>query len=115
MGIGFTKLSMLTLYYRVFVNTTFRRVVIVLMVYVSLYTVATTIATILQCIPIKRAWDKTIPGRCVQPTVQWYSYAALNMAAGVTMFFLPMPMIKRLRLPRQQKVGLFLIFAVGFL
>lgn len=115
MGIGFTKLSILTLYYRVFANKRFRQVVIVLMVYVSLYTVATTVATILQCIPIKRAWDRTVPGTCVQPTAQWYSYAALNMAAEAIMFFLPMPMITRLHLPRQQKVGLFLIFAVGLL
>uniref|UniRef100_A0A093VQP1 Rhodopsin domain-containing protein n=1 Tax=Talaromyces marneffei PM1 TaxID=1077442 RepID=A0A093VQP1_TALMA len=113
MGIGFTKISILTLYYRVFVNKTFRQVVIVLMVYVSLYTVATTVATILQCIPIKRAWDRTVPGTCVQPTAQWYSYAALNMTAEVIMFFLPMPMLKRLHVPRQQKVDLFLIFAVG--
>lgn len=115
MGIGFTKLSILTLYYRVFAHQTFRRVVMVLIVYVSLYTLATTVATILQCIPVRRAWDKSIPGTCVQPTAQWYSYAALNMLAEVIMFFLPMPMIKRLHLPRQQKVGLFLIFAVGFL
>ena len=85
------------------------------MAYVALYTFATGVATILQCIPVEKAWNKAIPGTCVQPTAQWYSFAGLNMIAELLMFFLPMPMIKKLQLPRQQKIGLFLIFLVGLL
>jgi hypothetical protein len=103
------------IYYRVFANNTFRKILIGMIIYVSLYTVATGIATIFQCVPISRAWNKDVPGFCVQPTAQWYSFAALNILAELIMFFLPMPMIKRLQLPRQQKVGLFLIFALGLL
>jgi hypothetical protein len=86
-----------------------------MMVYVSLYTLSTGIATILQCVPLERAWNKSVPGWCVQPTAQWYSFAGLNISVEVIMFILPMPMIKKLRLPRQQKVGLFFIFALGLL
>lgn len=86
-----------------------------MIVYVSLYTISTGVATIFQCVPIARAWNKYIHGFCVQPTAQWYSFATLNISAEVIMFFLPMPMIKKLQLPRQQKIGLFIIFALGLL
>lgn len=114
-ALGFTKLSILTLYHRVFVEKQFRRILIGLMIYVALYTFATGIATILQCMPVERAWNKAIPGTCVPFLTQWYSFAGLNMIAELTMFFLPMPMIKKLQLPRQQKIGLFMIFLVGLL
>lgn len=86
-----------------------------MIVYVSLYTLATGIATIFQCVPIARAWNKDLSGFCVQPTAQWYSFAVFNILAELIIFFLPMPLIRKLQLPRQQKIGLFVIFALGLL
>jgi hypothetical protein len=85
------------------------------MVVVVLYGIATTFATTFQCTPVSRAWDKTIPGTCINITAFWYANAGYSIATDVIILILPMPVIWGLRLRKAQKIGLMGVFALGIL
>lgn len=113
--INLTKSSILLLYLRIFPNKPFRRAVYVLLVYVVGYATSSIVVTVLQCTPVARAWDRTLPGSCINLTAFWYANACTNVLGDFVILLLPMPVINSLHLPPRQKVGLMMIFALGSL
>lgn len=85
------------------------------MAYVLLYAIASIMATIFECTPIPRIWDKKIPGTCINLTAFWYSNAAANILGDICIFLLPLPVIRSLKLPSREKLGLTMVFCLGFL
>jgi hypothetical protein len=79
------------------------------------YGVASTAAAIFQCTPVARAWDKSIPGTCINITMNWYANAGFSIATDAIILLLPMPIISSLRLQANQKIGLMFIFGLGAL
>jgi hypothetical protein len=110
-----TKASIILLYLRLFVQKPFRIICRILMGFVITYGIATTLASIFQCTPIVRAWDKTTTGVCLNTTAFWFSNAALSIAGDVILIALPMPIIYKLKLKMNQKVSLMLVFCLGSL
>lgn len=89
--INMTKTSICLLYLRIFSTedkARFRRTVYIVMAYVLLYAVASIIATVFECIPVPRIWNKTIPGTCINLTAFWYANAAANMLGDICTYFL---------------------------
>ena len=116
--INLTKTSICLLYLRIFSTgdkVNFRRFVYCVMAYVLLYAFASIVATIFQCHPIERVWDKKIPGSCINLTAFWYANACANIIGDIGIFILPMPVIRSLNLPGREKWGLTMVFALGFL
>ena len=116
--INLTKTSICLLYLRIFSTVDklkFRRVVYCFMAYVLLYAFASIMATIFQCVPIERVWNKKVPGSCINLTAFWYANACANIIGDIGIFLLPMPVIRSLNLPRREKWGLTMVFALGFL
>jgi hypothetical protein len=62
---GFNKMAFLALYYRVFPMKQFRRACIVLGAISAAWTVSFVCVCLFQCTPIKRVYDRTIPGTCI--------------------------------------------------
>ncbi|OJI90944.1 hypothetical protein ASPTUDRAFT_52693 [Aspergillus tubingensis CBS 134.48] len=61
-----TKTSILAMYHRIFhIHQPTRIVVYVLGAITVIRAVSLIIASIFQCIPVARAWDKSHPGRCI--------------------------------------------------
>ncbi|KAL9035102.1 MAG: hypothetical protein Q9214_006742, partial [Letrouitia sp. 1 TL-2023] len=112
-SINLTKLSILLLYLRIFVGRTFKRFACGVMIYVVTYGFASIAATIFQCQPVRRAFDHTIPGHCLDVTAFWYSNASANVLGDLMIFALPWPLIYRLQLPPREKYILCLIFGLG--
>ena len=83
------------------------------MAYVILYAFASIVATIVQCTPIKRIWDHSVPGTCINLTAFWYANASANIIGDFLILALPMPVIRSLQLPRRQRLGLVMVFALG--
>ena len=50
---------------------------------------------------------------CVDAISGYTAHAALNVATDIFILILPIPGLKKLMLPRAQKVGLILVFALG--
>jgi hypothetical protein len=75
----------------------------------------TVLSAIFTCTPVAKFWDPTVPGHCFNFTALWFSNAAVNIITDLTLIILPIPVIASMRLPRKQKVGIWLILAVGSL
>ncbi|KAI1384364.1 uncharacterized protein F4822DRAFT_414886 [Hypoxylon trugodes] len=112
--INSTKASILFLYLRIFGNTKwFRLACRVMLVCVILYFVASVTATICQCVPITKAFDKSLEGTCIDNGRFWYANAGFSIASDVIILTLPMPLVYALQVPRVQKVALVMVFALG--
>ncbi|RYP93561.1 hypothetical protein DL770_000303 [Monosporascus sp. CRB-9-2] len=108
-----TKTSILLLYLRIFVQNWFRITCYVLLGSILTYMVAATASSIWQCSPVARAWDKSLPGTCIDITANWYANAGFSIATDVVILTLPMFPIYQSRLPSSQKLALMVVFALG--
>ncbi|KAK0938777.1 hypothetical protein LTR29_009627 [Friedmanniomyces endolithicus] len=110
---GFTKLTFCALYLRIFSQKGFATLVMVVSTIVAAGSLAFTLGTIFQCSPVHRAWDRRIPGHCLNNEAFWYSHAAFNIFFDIVVFIMPIPLIRTLKLARGQKTGLISIFCLG--
>ncbi|PGG99107.1 hypothetical protein GX51_06447 [Blastomyces parvus] len=111
--LNFCKMSILLLYRRIFVTRKFQIAVNIVFAFVVLYFISCVVANIFECTPIEKAWDHSIPGKCINLTAHWFSNAISTASSDIVTLLLPMPVIHRLRLPRRQKYALMGIFALG--
>lgn len=107
---GFTKLTFCFLYLRIFPQKYFNRLIIAIAAIIAVGSLAFTIGTIFQCVPVQKAWNRAMPGNCTNNTGFWYSHAAFNTFMDIVVYILPIPMIRTLKLARGQKTGLISIF-----
>lgn len=112
--INLTKTSILLLYLRIFVQRWFRIACYILMGIIIAYMIATFGASVWQCTPVPRAWDKSIPGTCVDITTNWYANAGFSISTDILILALPMYPIFMSHLRKTQKVAVVLMFALGF-
>lgn len=113
--INLTKISIGLLYMRIFPDKNFHHWVWAIIAFVGCYAIASIAATILECTPIVRVWDKSVAGRCINFTAFWYTNGSVNIATDLILWFLPHRMIRKLNMPRQQKIWLMGLFLLGVL
>jgi hypothetical protein len=72
---------------------------------------------IIDCLssPIAKSWDKSLAGKCIQIGDVWYSTSVMAIVTDLAIILLPIYQLKRLQLPMGQKIGLSLMFSLGFL
>ena len=67
------------------------------------------------CTPIDKYWKSTNPGHCIpEPKINLF-YGSMNFLTDVLIFVLPLPMVWRLKLSRQNKIGVILVFMGGIM
>ncbi|RMZ03711.1 hypothetical protein D0860_06696 [Hortaea werneckii] len=111
---AFTKLTFCFLYLRIFNDQTlFHYITYAVMAIVTVGSLAFTLGTIFQCLPVHRAWDRRVRGTCISNVAFWYSHAAFNTFFDIVVYLLPIPLIRSLKLRREQKTGVISIFAFG--
>ena len=71
-------------------------------------------ASVFECNPIHKVWDRRIPGSCFDLGASWYAYAAFNTICDLIIIIMPMPAIWRLQLKWTQKVSLAAVFLLGW-
>ncbi|KAJ5794664.1 hypothetical protein N7457_001263 [Penicillium paradoxum] len=108
-----TKMSILMLYLRIFIQRWFRITCYVLLVIISSYMVAAFFASVFQCTPVARAWDKTITGTCIDITTNWYANAGFSIATDFIILGLPMYPIYKSKIVLKRKIALMMVFALG--
>ncbi|KAL4797004.1 hypothetical protein BDV19DRAFT_377751 [Aspergillus venezuelensis] len=112
-AIASTKLSVLALYYRIFPKPHFRRVVILTAVFVVMWLTAMELVLGFQCRPIQRFWDLDVDGECFNLVAFSYFTNITNLVTDLWILVLPLPIIMRLHISRDKKIGLSLLFSVG--
>ncbi|KAF6237426.1 hypothetical protein HO173_004316 [Letharia columbiana] len=108
------KFTILLLYLRLFdVHKPFRYVTWTVMFLVFGYLSSNLLTLIFGCTPIDKYWKSMTPGHCIPSTKADLLYGSMNFITDVLIFILPLPMIWRLKLSRENKLGVILIFMGG--
>ncbi|CAI7625263.1 unnamed protein product [Penicillium palitans] len=108
-----TKMSILMLYLRIFIQRWFRITCYVLLVIITSYMVGAFFASVFQCTPVARAWNKTIPGSCIDITTNWYANAGFSIATDIIILTLPMYPLYKSKIILKRKIALMIVFALG--
>lgn len=79
-----------------------------------IWTVASILAAVLQCLPIKDALALSDQGRCISRNSFWLAYGIINVVTDVLILLLPVWTIARLQMPKRDRIGLLLtLFLAG--
>ncbi|KAH6639968.1 hypothetical protein BKA67DRAFT_665350 [Truncatella angustata] len=108
-----SKVSILTLYYRLFPSKRFKWVCIGVGAFVIAYSVTAVMTNIFQCTPVESNWDKSIKAHCVNLGSELVAVSSLNVLTDATILCLPMPFIWRLKTDFRRKLQLTCIFLLG--
>jgi len=111
-----TKTSILLFYLTLSkTHKVFRFATIATLVVVNVGGLALTILNIVQCRPVPAAWASPVPdsATCTNIVTIYLSSAPLNIITDVAIFFLPMPILTSMRLPKKQKIILVITFGFG--
>ncbi|KAH7394676.1 hypothetical protein BKA66DRAFT_388751, partial [Pyrenochaeta sp. MPI-SDFR-AT-0127] len=112
-GLTFTKISILLQYLRIAIERGVRTSCWVLL-YITLFNwVQTFFTNIFSCYPVAKFWDDRIPGGCVNKPALWYANAAINISQDIALVVLPFFILRKLTLPRREKLSLMLILGLG--
>lgn len=114
-GISAVKSSILLLYSRIFPVRRFVLATRVVGLFVVAWWIVVVIIQIFSCNPIHGFWDTTIPSKCINAADFYVAVAVPNILTDMVMLGLPIRMVWRLQLPREQKVMLSGVFATGAL
>ncbi|KAK3393540.1 hypothetical protein B0H63DRAFT_505413 [Podospora didyma] len=110
-----TKIAFLLQYYRIFGTPYMRRVILIALALVAMWSISQLLVVIFSCTPIEKFWlGDSVPGTCIPNLPFWYINAAGNIATDVVVFVLPLPALSRLNLRMTQKLMLLGIFSLGF-
>ncbi|CAI7567330.1 unnamed protein product [Penicillium discolor] len=108
-----TKMSILMLYLRIFIQRWFRITCYVLLVIITSYMVGAFFASVFQCTPVARAWNRAIPGSCIDITINWYANAGFSIATDIIILTLPMYPLYKSKIILKRKIALMIVFALG--
>ncbi|KAB5584948.1 hypothetical protein GE09DRAFT_1048168 [Coniochaeta sp. 2T2.1] len=108
------KFTFLAQYYRVFRVRKMQKIILVAGVLIGCWSLSQLLIVIFNCNPVNRFWDTSVPGNCIPNLPFWYINAAGNIVTDVTIFVLPLPVLRHLNLQRPQKILLIGIFSIGF-
>ncbi|KAJ5541011.1 hypothetical protein N7494_006087 [Penicillium frequentans] len=111
--LNMTKISILMLYLRIFIQSWFRIICFVLLAIIASYMLAAFFASVFQCTPVARAWDKTISGSCIDITTNWYANAGFSISTDIIILALPMYPIYHSKMVINRKIALMGVFALG--
>ncbi|KAI5207910.1 hypothetical protein E4T39_01681 [Aureobasidium subglaciale] len=129
-GLTLTKLSILLQYMRIFKDRLIHRICLGMLIFVALFGkyirgvcskrvlilktgVWAILGSIFLCIPVHHFWDRLGEARCLNIKVKWFIDATVNIITDLVILSLPMPYLKGLNLPKRQRAGLMVVFALG--
>lgn len=104
---------MVALYFRAFPSIIFRRILIGTVVLVIMWQIAYQVVWGFFCQPIRKFWDPSTQGSCIDIAAEGLSNSVLNVILDVWIFILPLPMIFRMHISWQKKALLACVFSVG--
>jgi hypothetical protein len=76
-------------------------------------TIAFVLQILLLCRPLAFFWDKSINGKCGSLPLTYLIPGIIVTVLDVMVFSLPMPLLWKLNMPRNKKIGTSLVFGIG--
>lgn len=103
------------MYYRIFHTPFFKKMVIAVGTYVICWAITITFLFTFICVPVQKLWRPEIPGHCVSELGVWLANASSTIFSDIMILLLPIPQVWKLNLRTPEKVGLTVVFGLGFL
>jgi hypothetical protein len=92
------------------------RVVIYLVIFVTIgYNMTGILCPFYLCTPMRRYWDFSVEGKCYNINAYFVANSAMNAATDVALLVLPIWLLRPLRIPKRQKIGVTLVLMIGSL
>ncbi|KAF1996041.1 hypothetical protein P154DRAFT_623547 [Amniculicola lignicola CBS 123094] len=118
LGNATTKLSILSLYSRIFNRAVgwFNPTINITVAFVVLYTIPQVFTYIFQCVPVDSLWTQYGPDkqvRCINFKAVIITFGIINIVTDWFILLLPIPVVLSLRLDRRSKWSICSLFLVG--
>ncbi|KAL2812643.1 hypothetical protein BJX63DRAFT_421689 [Aspergillus granulosus] len=110
--LGFIKTSVCWFYTRLG-DKNLTRLSFIMFGIITCQALANVLTAAFQCRPIPKAWNASLDGTCVNINVFYLANAALNILTDLLTYSLPIRVILKLQMPRNQKVALVFILCLG--
>ena len=109
------KVSILTWYASIFTTAKIRRVKDILLIFCLVWCITMTVVVVVQCIPLKEAWDplRNTRTKCMLIGICILLEEIANTLLDISILILPISVIRSLQLPARQRWILSLIFLLG--
>ncbi|KAJ5899872.1 integral membrane protein [Penicillium taxi] len=107
------KLSILALYKRLFATKRMLLAVNVMASFVVMWAVAISVAGVLNCLPVAKFWDRSIPGACMDPAKYYYGQQIPNIISDAILLLMPLKVVWDLPIVKSQKCLLAGVFLLG--
>ncbi|KAJ9237779.1 hypothetical protein DTO166G5_3342 [Paecilomyces variotii] len=113
--LGFIKTSVLSLYSRLG-DSTLTTMSYIMIAVVGSQATANVLVCIFQCNPIPAAWDTAITKKtCVNINAFYLANAATNITTDLLTYCLPWNTVRKLQMPRKQKIAVGVMLCLGLL
>ncbi|OAQ65724.1 hypothetical protein VFPBJ_11117 [Purpureocillium lilacinum] len=114
-GLFFAKVSILTLYWRMFQVTNIRIPIQILFGCAIVWIIFRIFMGIFHCVPVEAFWDSNTGGYCaIEDKKFFFGTTLVHAAIDIAILVLPMWQIAQLQLPKLQKAGIMIMFTFGF-
>lgn len=110
----FIKMTLILQYYRILGIQEMKKVYLAAIAIIGAWSTSQVLIAVFTCWPIPGFWDDTVKARCISTHPSWYINAAGNILTDIVVFLLPIPAVRKLKLPNRQKYILLAIFCLGF-
>ncbi|GKU11302.1 unnamed protein product [Fusarium langsethiae] len=115
-GLFFAKISILSLYWRMFRVTNIRLPIQILFGCSLVWITFRIFMGIWHCVPVHKFWDDSVDGYCaIEDKKFFFGTTLVHAMIDISILILPMWQIGRLQLPMIQKAGIMVMFTFGFL
>ncbi|KAK4115989.1 hypothetical protein N656DRAFT_678482, partial [Canariomyces notabilis] len=112
-AVSFVKFSVLAFYARIFPRNNFKWWLISLGVASGAWWILITLASVLQCNPVQKNWDDSLPGYCINYLDLYIAIQVLNIVLDIAILALPISTVMKLQMGRANKISVAMTFALG--
>jgi hypothetical protein len=112
LGSALCKMSIVWQYRRVFPVPIMTRTCVVLLVLITVFGIEAFFGALFMCVPVEVSWGAA-QGVCINKAVFLFFNSAVNILLDTIIFALPVPMVRRLQIPKIQKLALLFVFTFG--
>ncbi|KAI4722235.1 integral membrane protein [Aureobasidium sp. EXF-10727] len=112
--LGFLKSSILAFYLRLG-DTQLKRLAQILLAVVVCQAIANVFTCIFQCTPVAAAYTLELQttAKCINISAFYLTNAALTILTDLLTYILPFHLVRKLQIPRRQKIGLGIMLGLG--
>lgn len=107
------KISVLLFYRRMFPTHTLKRWLIFLGVLSVIWFLLIILISIFQCMPVQRAWDTTVEGKCIPYLNIFIGIQAANIVLDTAVLCLPISAVMSLQMAKSVRFTVAGIFGLG--